>query len=386
MLQPVVSYWGWLKLIYQHSDNGRWLSEHENDLYAATKDALYRNPTFHEGVDLLMLVGPYYAFVVLHTQKWLPLFLEAYLQAQDLRDNEIQIQILTQLGEAYLASGKNEMARESFKIALKRAQEGAVKESELLTYIGLIRIQSVSMGDEYDPQLLSLALNLSHEIDDVSLKAQAEETVLLAYIHQRETAKAIEHGQIAYILWHHLDNRLEMAKTLYLLSVAYRTELMLGRAEALLQIAADFFENTEYNRQYIILAHDTAVLYLLQKEYEPAAQWATVALREASSIDVKAHIVSSHHVLGLAQTGLGQYDDAAKNLQQAMKGWEELNNYYEIASTRQAMGNLENKRKHPAEALKWLEVALEWCKKAAESRQRDWLEDHIRATIDEIEW
>jgi tetratricopeptide (TPR) repeat protein len=66
--------------------------------------------------------------------------------------------------------------------------------------------------------------------------------------------------------------------------------------------------------------------------------------------------------------------------------WEKLDNFYELANAHQALGNLENKRKQPEQALEWLQKALELCMKTPPSNQRTWLEGHIRATIDEIPW
>src|SRR5690606_11313698 len=129
-------------------------------------------------------------------------------------------------------------------------------EMMLAAYIGLIRMQSISVGNEYDPDLINQALTLSHEISDLSLKAALHQSLALAYTYAGEKVAAIEHGQIAYIYWHHLNNELETAKTLYVLSAAYRFMWKLARAEALLQIASEQFGNTEYNRQYSVLAYE----------------------------------------------------------------------------------------------------------------------------------
>src|SRR5262245_55840775 len=121
MLQPIMSIRDWLERARQNKNNSRWLTDHENELYAATKEGLNRPPTFHNAVELLMLLIPHFMFVIYHYKLWNPLLLEALLQAQLLQDNEMQIDILTQLGEAYLALGKNQAARDAFEIALGRA-------------------------------------------------------------------------------------------------------------------------------------------------------------------------------------------------------------------------------------------------------------------------
>ncbi|MEO8612193.1 MAG: hypothetical protein ABI690_30140 [Chloroflexota bacterium] len=386
MLQPIMSIRDWLELVQQNSDNGSWMSKNENDLHAALKTGLQRPPTFHDAVELLMQVIPRYAFVLSHHKLWMPLLLEALLQAQDLRDNGMQVQILTQLGEAYLSLGKNEAARDAFEIALGRAKDGDVKEMLLASYIGIIRIQSVRMGDEYDPELMAQALALSREIPDLVLKAETHLSLALAYIHTRETVAAIEHGQIAYIYWHRLKNDVGLARTLYLLSAAYRFIWSLKRAEELLQWTSERFGDTDYNRQYTFLAYETGALYIQSKEYGVALQWLTLALREAISIDYFPSMVSCYHALGIAETGLEAFDKAETHLKEAIAGWEKLNNFFELASAYQAMGNLENKRNCPKDALENLEKARALCVKLPAANQRTWLENHIQATIDEIVW
>jgi tetratricopeptide (TPR) repeat protein len=385
MLTSMTTIRDCLRQVESHQKDTRWLSQHEDKLHTVVAGSIYRQSEFHDAVEILMMVFPHYALELCH-QKWSTTLVSALVQAQDLRDNEIQIRILTQLGEGYITWGKNTLSREAFSIALERAREGQFKAMMLAAYIGLIRMQSVSMGDTYDPDLLSKALTLSREIDDLTLKAALHQSLLLAYLHTRETVAAIEHGQIAYIYSHHLGNRLEMAKTLYLLSAAYRFAWLLERAEGILQFAAEKFEKTDYNRQYAFLAYDAAALHLLNKEYNDAAQWSTIALSEAINIDIPYLITASHHALGIAQTGLGQYQEAEQNLKYAIKGWEKLNNYYELVSAHQAMGNLDNKRREPENALLWLQKALELCMKTPPSSHRTWLESHIRETIEEIPW
>jgi len=386
MLKSVMSIHDWLEQAQNHADDPRWLTEHEDTLYTVVKGGLRRDHEFHDAVELLMTVVPHYALVLYHPQRWSPLLFEALVQAQDFRDSEMQIRILTQMGEAYITRGKNDAAHEAFTIAIERAGEGHLKEMMLAAYIGLIRMQSASMGDEYDPNLLARATALSLEIDDLGLKAFLHQSLSLAYIYRRETVDAIEHGQIAYVYWHYLGHELELAKTLYLLSAAYRFAWRLKRAEDLLQIAARSFENTAYNRQFAILAYEAGAQYVQSKDYDTAIQWLLIALREAVTIDVTHLIASSYHALGIAQTGLGYYEEAEANLKQAITKWEKLNNYYELANAHQAMGNLENKRRQPENALTWLQKALELGMHTPPSYQRTWLENHIRETIDEIPW
>lgn len=386
MLTSMKTIRDWLHEVEVHQDDTSWLSQREDKLYAVVAGSIYRQSEFHDAVDLLLRVFAYYGLVLYHGQRWSHLLLQALTQAHDLRNSEMQIRILTYMGESYLTGDKQAAARAVFEIALERAQEGNSKEMMLATMIGLIRMQSISMGDEYDPNLLTQALKLSQEIDDLSLKGALHQSLTLAYTYRYEYEAAIEHGQIAYVYWHFLGNEMEMAKTLYLLSAAYRFMWRLQRAEDLLQIASEQFGNTDYNRQYSMLAYEAGAVYLQRKEFEVAAQWLILAQKEAITIDYSQVIAASTHALGLAQTGLGQYTVAAKNLNQAIVVWEKLDNFYELANAHQALGNLENKRKQPERALESLQKALELCMKTPPSNQRTWLEGHIRETIDEIPW
>ena len=386
MLQPIMNIRDWLESAQRHINDNRWLAGNENDLYTALKDGLQRPPTFHDAVKLLMMVFPHYALVIYHAKRWSPLLFEAIVQAQDLRDNEMQIRILTQMGEAYLNTGKHDAARGAFMIAFERAKDGQLKEMMLAAYIGFIQMQSVNIGDNYDPNLLSLAITLSAEIDDLALIAQLHDVLTLAYMYARQTIQAVEHGQIAYLYWHHLHNEVEMGKSLYLLAAAYRFAWLLRQAETILHIAASRFENTSYNRQYTILAYETGAQFLQRKEYEAAMQWLKLSLREAISIDSEPLIASSYHALGIAQTGTQAYREAEKNLSKAFDWWEKLGDRFELASAYQAMGNLENKRCKPTDAQYWLQKALTLCQGLPTSEQRSWLEQHIQATIDEIPW
>lgn len=171
MLKSVRTTRDWLKQLESQHQNTRWLDQNEDELYAVIAGNLYRPSEFHDAVELLMMVFQHYALVLYHAKRWSPLLLQALVQAQDLRDNEIQISILTHMGESYIAWGKNTAAREAFSIALERADDGQMKEMMLAAYIGLIRMQSVSMGDEYDANLHTQALALSYEIDNLALKA-----------------------------------------------------------------------------------------------------------------------------------------------------------------------------------------------------------------------
>jgi tetratricopeptide (TPR) repeat protein len=385
MLQPIMSIRDWLKAVQLHMEDNPWLSRNENNLHAALKDALHKPPTFHEAVELLMLVFPHYALVLFHSKRWMPLIQEAFSQAQDLRDNEMQIRILTLMGESHITGAKNSAARQAFKIALERAKDGQTQEMEMAAYIGLIRVQYINIDGDSDPELFVKALKLEKQIDDLGLKAALHEAISLAYIKApRTTTLAIGHGQTAYVYWYRLENKLEMAKTAYILSAAYRFAGQLEPAKKWLERASALFEKTDYSRQHTMLAYEQGSLHLQQKDYEAAEQWLNIALEEAIQIGSVDYEACAYHGLGIAQSGLGQFAAAEKNLERALKAWETVGDRYELASAYHAIGHLHHRQKNFVTAREWFNKGLEICKGIPQQSQREFMEKHIHDTLDEI--
>ncbi len=386
MLTSMKTIRDWLRQVEKHQKDTRWLSRNEAELQAAVAASIYRQSDFHDAVELLLRVFNHYALVLYHAKRWSPLLLQALTQAQDLRDSEMQTRILTHMGESYIAGGKNTAAREAFNIALERAHDGQMKEMMLASYIGLIRMLSINVPDDFNAELFSKALDLSSQVNDLSLKASLHQSLTMPYMYARQSVKAVEHGQLAYIYWQYLGNSIEAAKTLYLLASAYRFAWNLERAEQMLEIAASFFETTAYNRQYPLIAYEEGALHIQRKNYDIAEQCLKLALQEAIESGSLYLIASSQHALAIAQTELNQYEAAENNLRQGFMLWENLGDDYELASAHQAMGRLENKRGNPKSAYKWLQASLLLCEKLPLNGEREWLTNHIQATIAEIPW
>src|SRR5690554_3448887 len=102
----------WLKRLEEHKDHDRWLSNHEDELYTVIYDGLHQQPAFHDAVEILIRVFPHFALVLYHFSRWSPLLLDALIEAQNLRDNAMQVHIFTQLGASYFTSGKNSAAQD----------------------------------------------------------------------------------------------------------------------------------------------------------------------------------------------------------------------------------------------------------------------------------
>src|SRR6266540_2668896 len=89
----VMSVQDWLKQVQAHADDRAWLTTQEDALFSVIQDGLQVHHTFHAAIEILLLVFQHFAMVLYHVQRWSSLLIDALLEAQSLRDSEMQIRI-----------------------------------------------------------------------------------------------------------------------------------------------------------------------------------------------------------------------------------------------------------------------------------------------------
>ncbi len=375
----------WLKRLDEHQDDDRWLSSSEDELYQIVEGGLLVEPEFHDAVEILIRVFPHFALVLYHLRRWSPLLFNALVEAQNLRDNAMQVRILTHLGSSYFTGGKNAAAQDAFQIALHRAQDEQFSEMMLAAYIGLIRLQYVHVPEPLEADVVNKALALNKQVHELGLKASLHEALALVYSRSTDTSHlAIGHGETAYGYWSRLGNQLEMANTAYLIAASYRFAGELNSAQRWLHQAASLFEKTDYQRQYTLVAVEQGTLYWQRGENDSALQWLNMGLQEAMQIGAKDYMASAYHSLGLTYINLQQYLQAEENLVQAIALWKEVGDYFEIASVHEALGYMEIQRGNHELARRWLEDGLLMCPEIPHHDQRAYREKKIRALLSDI--
>lgn len=381
----------WRRYLRNHEGDVRWLAHHEEQLLAVIRRGIYTPPDFKDTVYLLMEIIPSYVMVLSHGEKWSPHLMNALLQAQDLKDNNLQTQLYRYLGEANLQSGKPESATDAFTIAIERAKEGQYREMLVASYAGLFKLQWFDLSNSLAPHLVQTALEIARQIDDLALKAALHDSLARAYSRMGETQAALGHAQTAYSYWEGMHNHGQLACTALLLVTIYRNialrherPVCLGHAEYFLGVARQYIGTTEYTWQDTLLAYQSGVLCLQRLEHEQAEKRFRIALSKAQKLGRKDYIALTYHGLGLAETGLRTFDRARNSLHMALKYWQEMNNTYEQASVLQALGYLEGLDGQPSQGLKYLYRGRKICRGLCDTKQRRMLEEFIQATIDEI--
>jgi tetratricopeptide (TPR) repeat protein len=375
----------WLQQVQDHGGDSQWLTSQEEALFSVIYDGLHSHATFHAAVEILIMVFTHFAMVLYHVQRWSSLLLDALLEAQTLRDSEMQIRIFTLLGQSYIMRGKSAAAQDALLIALNRAQEGNFKEMMLTAYIILIRTMYVNAPQTLEADTVLKALALADEVKNSDLKATLYGALALVYSRSDDTSQQVlAYAQTSYAYWYGAHNELEMARMAYLLVGVYRLVGRLDHAGQWLERTAKLFEKTEFQRQYTLLAYEQGTLYLLQEENEAAEQWLKMSLEEARKIDSQEYMASAYHALGLVYTNLQRYDEAQSQLQEAITQWRAVGDFFELASAYEARAYLEHKRGNRDEAQRWLETALVLCPQIPQENQRAHREKKIRELMDEI--
>ncbi len=370
--------------LLEHKNDLKWLAAHADTLYGTLESALNHPPQINDAIEGLIAICPY-VFTRSDFRRWSSLLFDALVNAQLLRDDDLQARVWAQMGESYYIAGQHSEAQQAFETALERAQQGRTQEMLLAAYIGIIKLQSYRLDGGFNLEFVQEALLLARQVGDLALQMRLFSALTFVFTRRQETQAAISYGQMAYIYWHKTGNILEAARTALMLADAYRLAENLAQAERFLEVAASLFTQVEYARSYWLVAYETGVLYLHRQEYVSAQQWLTLALREAGKLEHSYNRALSYHSLGIAQTELKQFSAAEQSLEAALVIWERLDHLHYRAHAYQALGYLEGQQGNVQAALDYLHAAQRVCSQTPEMQARQYLEQLINDSIAELD-
>jgi tetratricopeptide (TPR) repeat protein len=98
------------------------LNEHENSILSSIAHDLYSSPSdIRSAFSLLLTVVDEYILASSHPEEWEMVLIDALLQAQDLRDLQIMVNIYIKLGELYRVLRRYDRSLTALEIALEKA-------------------------------------------------------------------------------------------------------------------------------------------------------------------------------------------------------------------------------------------------------------------------
>lgn len=338
----------WLRYLQNDNRDRSWLLAYEDTLINLIRQGLSREVEYHETVDLLMQLFPYFVKVHAHIEAWSPLLMDALLPAQDLQDNALQLQVFRWMGEIFLKDGKHQSANRVFSIALERADAGHSKEVLVAVYAGLFKLQWFDVNHKAFQSLVHHASGIALTLHDPLLHIELYDSLALAFARLGDFSSALGYGQTAFVIAHYRADAAAVAHTAYTLAAVYRQFAHQSQLSTPLCLASEFLEiarasiaHTEYAWQYSLLAYEQAGIYHQLGDFEAAESWFKQALDEALRLNLPQYVVVARHGLGLSQGRLGRYEPARANLLAALDLWTNLKNHFEQANTHYALADLE---------------------------------------------
>lgn len=381
----------WLRYLEKPKVNFKQFARYEDELVSTLNKGLNNPQEFHDSLQLLMRVLPYFMMNLGHVEKWSPLLMEALLPAMDLRAPELQTQVFRWLGETSLKKSKHKSARESFTTALERANDGRRDDMMLAAYIGLIKLQWFDIKNSVATDAVKEILAIAQRVEDKPLRANLHYALAHAYLRIGETQVALGHAQMNYLYWIQLEDETEVGAAALTLATVYRNVTLyhdapvgLVHAKYFLNLAWTKMSSSDYVWRNPLLSYEAGIMFMQQGDFAKAEESLSHALAKARESNTPQHIVIAHHALGLNETYLEQWEESRENLFTALRMWRSFDNHYEMANTLQGLGYLEYRSGHPEQALAYLNDALAMTSELQDVLQRDRLQNLIRQTINTV--
>ncbi len=380
----------WLRYIKNAGEDRSWLLPHEQQLVGVVRKSLNTDREFRDGIGLLKEVVPYFLFVLFHDEFWFPILMDALVQAYNMQDKKLQIQILRFIVEVDTQRGNHLEANEKLSVAL-RSNVNMPPEMLVQAYTSLFKLQWFDLNNPVTTQLVDQAMEAERLITDPDLKAGMHNELARAFARLGNMSKALAHAQQAYVFWNSLENHPGKGRGAFTLATIYaytgymeHAPACFKKAEHFLSIAKEAIDHTDYVWKRTLLAYESGVQCLHRKEGEKAVDWMRVALREAELLNVPHYLAAAHHSMGLAQTMVKQYAESRESLKTAIELWKQLQNDFDRASAMQAMGYLEGLDGHKGQALIYLNEAMDICMGLMDTPQRQMMVNLIQESIDEL--
>lgn len=365
--------------VQEHLNDYDWLDEHIHPVYQQIRDGLEYMSSAHGAIELLNLIMPY-ALTRHDYRRWVNPLYDALLHGMELKDDEIQIQIWSHLGNCFFQMANYKNASTNLNKALERGNLDATPETRLLARIGMLRTKTV-YGTRDIEEFIHETLDEARQIASYALLGKLHYTLAVAYAHQAETLKGLGHGQMALACWYQENNEVEKVRSLLALAEICRVAMCFPQASRYLALVP-----AEAESDYIVGInhyHKGSVL-LEQNQLEAALPCLEFALRQFKQMDFPYMTGAAYHALALVQTKLRDFEIARENLRRAIIIWQQIDNAYEQANGVYALGFLEEHADRPDEAASLYRRALELTDRLAVTPALTSLREEIEQRLREL--
>ncbi|MBZ0294337.1 MAG: hypothetical protein K8L99_17375 [Anaerolineae bacterium] len=358
-----------LEDLYDHSENYEWLAQHIHIIFQEIADKIKYPPTAQDAIKALNLVFPY-AISRSDHERWHRLLVDALQHAKMLHDNNMLIKIWEQIGEHYLKGSNYESAYQAFLNAYEHAtKNNSSTEGKLLAKVGLLRAQTMRNKQDLREQAVEEIRQLMGYIYYTPiLIGLAHHALATHHLHSLEIPKALGHAQYALALLYREGQDIDITVAALTLAEIYRVCGRLNLAKRSLSLGHIHLKNQFHDQQMAFYAYERGTVAHMEQEYETATYWLGMALDKFARLKCyRSHQGAAHHMLGLAQVYLSEFEQAGVNLEEALHIWRELDNQYEYINVLFAKGFLAQREGDKEKASTLYDKALEECELSEDS-------------------
>ena len=261
------------------------------------------------------------------------------------------------------------------------------------------RLSSRQVYETYLILLTSLYFDNLFKVDEVMIKDMLAfarivnhphitfklyQVLCSVYCRQNHFEEAERYGMMAFQYFRQQNNQLEMAITAY--GLAANNFCLHNRAETeqWLDLAANYFAEENYPRQYATIASMYGQLAIMDEDYSAAKQWLEIALEECEVLKDPYRIAHGKFSLGLALAYANQFEEAESFLSDALGYYVEKGDEQGQVTTLVTIAFNQGRAGAIKEAQQILNQAHEILATLADSRWKDQQLEQIQMLEDGI--
>lgn len=335
-----------LQEISEHYADSMWMQAHADDVLESINEALQDTVYQSQAVDTLLRAFPY-IIPLGNIKRWSEVLRDAfdiYLGEDDLNS----------FGGIFLTNTQTEEIDKAISVALRRVRKRISPPLMLEAYINLFQLQVYHLTDGIDDTIILSAMDLARIVNEQASYARLNRALAYAYVRRGFYDRSMEHAKFAYAYYLKHERKIEMAISAYGIALCHRYKGNLDRASHWLDLAAENFSQTQYSRQYAVIAAEKGNLYITYEDFTEAHQWLTIANNEAQLLDPHRR-ATIQHSYGIVQIHLGLFEEAEDSLNLSLRYWQDINDLHQIAHLLYAFAFWAYKQEDYAGALDYLD-------------------------------
>ncbi|MEP7290960.1 MAG: tetratricopeptide repeat protein [Chloroflexota bacterium] len=229
----------------------------------------------------------------------------------------------------------------------------------LQAYIRLLKVLSFNHGMSVQQDLIDQALMVSRRLNDHMENARLHQTLALYYTLYGDLTLAEIHGKHAFRDYEYVEDAGGVADAACTLAIIYRVDLRLPKVAYYIDRALSRIREKTPDKRYATLYYEKGALSYSLENYGEALQFYQQALTIFEEHGAVHQTAMAYQSMAQAYIHLKDFAKAESLLFAARRGWEKLDNRYDLTNNYFIEGDLEIHRGNLKEGLAMLKQTVE---------------------------